>query len=426
MPHRPDVRRILLLNWRDARHPEGGGSEKYLEEVARGLVGRGHRVTVRTARYPGALGDEVVDGVRYVRRGGRYTVYARALLALAMGRHRSDVVVDVQNGVPFLSPLVVPTPVVNLVHHVHREQWPEVFGPLVARFGWWLESRVAPAVYRACPYVTVSEASRTELVGLGVGRDRISLVHNGTDTVADPHVAKAAVPTIVVLGRIVPQKRIELALEAMAALLPDVPDLRLQVVGSGYWESTVREEVRRLGLQSRVTITGHVSEAEKHRILAEAWVLAVPSLKEGWGLVVVEAGVHATPSVAFRDAGGLRESVRDGETGLLVDGGIAELTAALRSVLLDDDLRLRLGANAVTWARHFRWVETVRRFEEVLDAAVRGVRSPLPAPGSQDAEPTAYQPVGALVGSMGAVLDLRDREPAGMARATLQSWIRRI
>ena len=156
--------RVLLHNWRDLHHPEAGGAERYLVTVAEGLAARGHDVTFRTAAYPGAVPDEVVEGVRYVRRGGHYSMYPRTLLATAGSR--PDVVVDVQNGVPYLSPLATRAPVVNLVHHVHREQWPVVFGPRAASTGWWVESRLAPAVYRRTRYVAVSGATRDELVRL--------------------------------------------------------------------------------------------------------------------------------------------------------------------------------------------------------------------------------------------------------------------
>ena len=361
---------VVLLNWRDMNHPEAGGSEKYLSEVAAGLAARGHRVTVRTAAYPGGLSRETVDGVRYVRRGGRYTVYLRSLAALAVGRHRADVVVDVQNGVPFLSPLVRSgRPVVNLVHHVHREQWGVVFGPLVARSGWWLESKVAPRVYRRSRYVAVSESTRDELAGLGVEAARINIIHNGTDAVADEYVTRVPHPVVMVLGRLVPQKRVEIAMQAVRELAADRPDLELWVVGSGYWDTELHRVADELGIRDRVTFTGHVSEAEKHRLLAEAWVLALPSLKEGWGLVVVEAGVHGTPTVAFADVGGLNDSVRDGETGVLVHGGQPEFTTALGALLDDHDSRARMSDRAVQWVTRFRWSETVSRWESLLYAA---------------------------------------------------------
>ena len=358
---------VVLLNWRDMNHPEAGGSEKYLSEVATGLAARGHRVTIRTAAYPGALSRETIGGVRYVRRGGRHTVYLRSLAALAVGRHRADVVVDVQNGVPFLSPLVRSgSQVVNLVHHVHREQWGVVFGPLVARAGWVLESKVAPRVYGRSRYVAVSESTREELAVLGVDRARITVIHNGTDAVADEDVTRTPQPVVIVLGRLVPQKRVEMAMHAVRDLAADRPGLQLWVVGSGYWDTELHRVVDELGIRDRVTFTGHVSEAEKHRLLAEAWVLALPSLKEGWGLVVVEAGVHGTPTVAFADAGGLNNSVLDGETGVIVHGGQVEFTAALGALLDDDPSRVQMSGRAVKWVTRFRWSETVSSWESLL------------------------------------------------------------
>lgn len=364
--------RVLLHNWRDLHHPEAGGAERYLVHVAEGLATRGHDVTFRTAAYPGALPDETVDGVRYVRRGGHYSMYPRALAATAGSR--PDIVVDVQNGVPYLSPLATRAQVVNLVHHVHREQWPVVFGPRTARAGWWVESRLGPAVYRRNRYVAVSGATRDELVGLGIPADRVTVIHNGTDASA-VDAPRSPTPRVVVLGRLVPQKRVEVAVSAIAALREEIPDLELDVVGTGWWEPQVHEHVRALGLEEAVTLHGYVSEAEKHRLLARAWVHALPSLKEGWGLVVVEAGIHETPTVAFRDAGGPADSVLDGRTGLLVDGPVegtasAAFTAAVRRMLLDGALRERTARAARVYATRFSWDDTVLAWERLLTEEV--------------------------------------------------------
>lgn len=361
--------RILFLSWRDLHHPEAGGAEKYVTEVAEGLAARGHQVTIRTAAYPGALKDEIVNGVAYTRRGGRYGVYVRALASRATGRSRADVVVDIQNGVPFLSPLVGRPRVVNLVHHVHKEQWPVVLGERAARVGWWLESRVAPRVYAKSPYVTVSPATRRELAQLGVDPTRVRILPNGAEPPPPQAVAKAAQPRIIVLGRLVPHKRVELAMDAVAKLLPEFPDLRLHIVGGGWWQPKLAEHAERLAITDHIVMTDHVSEAEKHRLLAESWVLAIPSLKEGWGLVVLEAGLHRTPSIGFRSAGGLTDSIRDGETGLLVDTE-EEFAAGLRRLLEDADLRERLGARAHAFAEQFEWEETVLGWEQIIEAMV--------------------------------------------------------
>ena len=317
-----DSLRVLLLNWRDTGHPEGGGAETHLERIAGGLREAGHHVQVRCARYPGAPTREVVDGVHVVRRGGRFTVYLHTALALARQRRRWDVVVDVQNGMPFWSPLFTRAPVVNLTHHLHREQWRVIFGPALGRVGWWLESRVAPRVYRRCRYVTVSQATRTDLGRLGIGPARVSVVYSGMDAPVLPLDADAwprsATPSLVVLGRLVPHKRVEVALRTLAELRARWPELTLTVAGQGYWEDELRAEAERLGVADAVHFAGHVDDVTKHRLLARAWLHLMPSVKEGWGLVVVEAAAHGTPTVGLpvrRRAAGVRAAPPDRRPG---------------------------------------------------------------------------------------------------------------
>ncbi len=360
--------RVLFCNWRDTRHPEGGGSEVYVESVARALAAAGDDVTILCARYPESVQDEVHQGVRYHRVGSKLGVYPRVLLTQALRRlGRFDVVVDVQNGVPFASTLATRSPVVNLVHHVHREQWPVVYGPVRSRIGWFLESRVGPRVYRRSRYVAVSEVTRRELVELGVAADAVTVVHNGVEAPrSDP--APAAHPTLLVLGRLVPHKQVEHVFEVAARLRGATPELRVRVVGDGWWADELRAEAVRVGVDDIVDFVGFVDEDAKHRHLAESWVLVLPSLKEGWGLVVMEAAGYRVPTVAYRSAGGVTESVVDLVTGLLVDD-IDGLAEAVRRLLGDEDLRRRLGTAAAARADEFAWDTTARQFAQVLALA---------------------------------------------------------
>ena len=390
-----DGLRILLLNWRDSGHPEGGGAESFCERVASGLAALGHEVTVRCARYPGAAPDETVDGVAYVRRGGRFTVYPRAALALVRQRRRGyDVVLDVQNGMPFWAPLFTRALVVNVTHHLHREQWTAVFGPTLGRVGWWLESRLAPRVYRRCRYLTVSAATRSDLVAVGVDADRVGVVYSGldapvlpVDTAAWP---RSPQPSVVVLGRLVPHKRVELAIDAVAAL----PGATLTVVGHGYWEPQLRAYAEWLGVGDAVTFAGYVDDVTKHRLLAAAWVHALPSVKEGWSLAVVESAAHGTPTVAFRSAGGPTESVLDGETGLLADD-LTGFAVALRRLLTEPALRESMGRAARVHAARFSWPATAAAVETEL-RALTGLppRAAAVPAADRSAEPSSVEAAG--------------------------------
>jgi len=363
-----------VLSWRDGRHPEAGGAEVFLERVTARFAERGHEVTVMSARYPGSLAEETVDRRHLLRRGGRFTVYPQGMRVAAAGRRRYDVVMDVQNGVPFWAPLVTRVPVVNVVHHVHREQWPEVFGPARARLGWWLESAAAPLAYRSSHYIAVSTATRDELVGLGVGPERVDVVLSGLDApTSDVSYEPLDPPSMVVLGRLVPHKRVELALETLARLRATWPDLTLTVVGQGYWLPELQETAAQLGVEKAVRFAGFVSDVEKADLLAAARVNLLPSLKEGWGLAIVEAAALGTPSVALRSAGGTAESIVEGRTGLLADDE-EDFVRQVSRILGDADLRERLSEGAREHAAQFSWDRTGDEVLEVLAAAASGRR----------------------------------------------------
>lgn len=365
-------RHVAFFSWRDTRNPEGGGAERYLEKMAAGLVERGARVTIFCVAYAGAAPDETIDGIRFVRRGSKLSVYALGMWTLLRRRlGRVDVVVDVQNGLPFFTPLVTRKPVVVLVHHVHREQWPVVYPGLTGRVGWWIERRLAPRLYRDLQYVAVSRATRAELREIGVAGPRIAVVHNGSDPVVQVDVRKSPNPSVCVVGRLVPHKQVEHAIDAVAALVDEFPDLRLRVVGSGWWEGELHAYAAEQVARGSVVFEGHVSEVRKQEIYEESWVMALPSLKEGWGLVVGEAAAHRTPTVAYAGAGGTRESIVDGVSGVLVDSQ-AELTAALGALLRDDERRARLAEGAVRHSAGYTWGHSQAAFAHVVASALRG------------------------------------------------------
>ncbi len=378
----PPLRSVLLLCWRDTGHPQGGGSETYLQRIGALLADSGVDVTLRTARYEGSARSDTVDGVRISRGGGRYTVYIRAGLAMVAGRLglgplrqvRPDVVIDSQNGLPFLARLAFGSRVVVLVHHCHREQWP-VAGRLLGRIGWFVESRLSPRLHRRNQYVTVSLPSMRDLADLGINTRQVAVVRNGLDQ-APPETlagARSATPRAVVLSRLVPHKQIEDALDAVAALRGRVPGLHLDVVGGGWWQDRLLQHAEDLGIQDAVTFHGHVDDCTKHAVVQRSWVHVMPSRKEGWGLAVVEAAQHGVPTIGYRSSGGLTDSIVDGVTGLLVDDH-DELVERLEELLRDQVMREELGAKAEARTREFSWSQSATAMRTVLDSVHAGGR----------------------------------------------------
>lgn len=362
----------MVLNWRDPWHPEGGGSELYVHQVAKEMRDSGRQLTWVTAAYPGAARDEVVDGIRFIRRGGHITVYLWVAWMLASGSLSRrlggiEAILEVQNGVPFLSSWWTRTPVSVLVHHVHREQW-SVLSPALSRLGWFLESRAAVVAHRGARYVAVSDVTRRELIDLGVRAADISIAYNGLPPVPDYTAGeRAPEPTIVVLSRLVPHKQIDHVITALPALARAFPTVRLRVLGDGWWSEQLRAESTALGLDDRIDFLGRVDERTKFEELSRGWVHVLPSVKEGWGLSIVEAGYAGTPSVAYATAGGVAEAILDGVTGILARDE-ADLGIQLARVLADPLLREDLGNKAFIRSGEFTWDAAAQVIMTALDA----------------------------------------------------------
>ena len=376
------VRSVLLLCWRDTGHPQGGGSETYLQRVGAQLAASGIDVTLRTARYEGARRRDMVDGVHISRAGGRYTVYIWAGLAMVasriglgpLRRSRPDVVIDSQNGLPFLARLAYGRRVVLLVHHCHRDQWP-VAGRFLSRFGWFVESWLSPRLHRDNQYVTVSLPSARDLTDLGVDSNRVAVVRNGLDEAPPDTLTgeRSATPRAVVLSRLVPHKQIEDALDAVAVLRPSMPELQLDIIGGGWWEDRLVRRAEQLGIADAVTFHGHVDDVTKHSVVQRCWVHLLPSAKEGWGLAVIEAAQHGVPTIGYRSSGGLTDSVVDGVTGVLVDSH-DDFVDRFEELLTDHVLREELGAKAAARSREFSWPQSASAMCTVLESVHRGHR----------------------------------------------------
>jgi glycosyltransferase involved in cell wall biosynthesis len=358
---------ILVLADRDWTHPEAGGSGHNLHRQVEQFRARGHEVSVIAARYPGGAAEERVDGVLIRRLGGRSTVFPTAIWKVARGLGSdADVVLEVINGVTFLTPVWLRRPHVALVHHLHAgRHYVEEMGWLGRPAGAMLETLPLRRLYRRTRFVAVSRATQDGLIGLGIRRNRIAIAYNGVDEEMFVASERDNRPTFVVLGRLKRYKRIELILEAIA----DIPECRLEIVGDGSHRDAILATITRLDLDERVTYHGHVDEATKRELLRRSWANVTASAAEGWGLTITEAAACGTPSVGFA-SGGLREAIIHEQTGLLARDA-AELRERLRRLAGDRELVERLGAAARERVRALTWERTADATLEALEAERR-------------------------------------------------------
>jgi glycosyltransferase involved in cell wall biosynthesis/O-antigen/teichoic acid export membrane protein len=366
---------ILVLTDRDWTHPQGGGTGTNLYGQVAQWLEWGHRVSVISCGYEGCARHERHGALEIHRVGGRSTVFPRAIWKAWRGLvPDADVVLEVVNGITFLTPLWLRTPRVTLVHHIHRDHYVREMGRKGALAAYLLETAPLRYLYRGSRFITISQAAALDIEALGIPRESISMNYIGVDLEAyTPGGERAPEPTLLYLGRLKRYKRIEVLLD----VIEQVGEARLEIAGDGDYSAAIAAEIERRGLDGRVRMHGHVSEQRKLELLRSSWVNLTASSAEGWCLTVMEAAACGTPSAALA-VGGLPESIVDEETGLLALEP-EELAEKTRRLVHDRRLRESLGRNALARAHEFTWERTARGNLAVLEAE-RSVATDRPGP----------------------------------------------
>lgn len=361
-------KRILIFNWRDNTHKWAGGAETYIQEIAAILVEAGNTVTIFCGNDGTQKRHATVNGVRIIRRGGFYTVYAWALLYYLLRLRGSfDVVIDSENGIPFFTPLYCRKQKFLLIHHIHQEVfWKELSLPkaLLASF---LERHIMPFAYRRQRVITVSESSRKEIIKRFKGTfSSVDVINPGIAHGGTQRVAKSKYPLLLYVGRLKPYKNVDLAIKAFATIAKFYPTARFVIAGTGECQPKLKALARKLKLERRVRFLGRVTESKKMQLYAKAWVLLQPSMLEGWGMTVIEANACGTPVIASK-VSGLIDSIIHNKTGVLVKkGSIEEFIAAITTLLANDAVRERFSENARLWSKKFSWQKSALAFMVLL------------------------------------------------------------
>jgi glycosyltransferase involved in cell wall biosynthesis len=375
--------RVVIANWRDPWHPQAGGAERYAWEMARALAQRGAEVRFLTARAAGQARRDHIDGIQVIRLGGRFSVYPLVLGWLAVHRRSVDVVLDCQNGIPFFTPLVLGrrVPVLCVVHHVHTAQFGVHFPAWMAWVGRLLEGPASRLVYRRHACVAVSPSTVTAMRERLRWTGDIYLIPNGTAVPPTPGrsatgaaagpLAAAGQPDgpsrLVWIGRLVAHKRAELILPVAER------GFAIDVIGRGPGAAALSAAIRSArGAGGPIRLRGYLSEADKQTAISGSLLHLNTSQGEGWGLSVLEAAALGVPTVAY-DVEGLRDAVRDGQTGWLVKDGeqLADVVEQAARELADPARRAQVAASCRAWAARLPWERSTARMTQLIEACVR-------------------------------------------------------
>ena len=367
--------RLLLVNWQCRENPQAGGAEIHMHEIFGRLAARGHEVTLLCGGWPDCPPTASLDGIEVIRVGTRHTFpfLARQHYQRALAHRTFDLIVEDINKVPLYTPRWGRAPVVALVPHLFGgTAFHELAAPLAAAV--WLAERPLGRAYRGIPFEAISVSTAEDLAERGIPRDSVEVIYPGIDTVGYTPLdgTRAGAPVFAYLGRLKKYKGVHLVIRAFAEM--EHKDATLEIAGAGDYRPALESLAASLDLGGRVRFLGRIDEQEKLALLRRAWALVFASPKEGWGITNLEAAACGTPVVASNSPG-IRESVRDGETGFLVPhGDCRAMATAMTQLARDGGLVARLGVQARAFAETFTWERAAQETHQHLER----VRSSIP------------------------------------------------
>ncbi len=352
---------ILFMAWRDKSNPTMGGAEISRHEIAKYFVEKGHHVTLLTSRFPGSVPREVKDGYTIIRTTGIHTVYVSAALYYLMHfRGKFDFIIDEMNGIPFFTPLYTRTPKALYIHHVVGDVWHHEFPRPVSDI-LKLAEKLFLRLYSREHVITVSESTESDLRVNGLLK--VHKIMNGISTIPLKKVPAKKENHFVFVGRLKPAKQVEHAMMAMKLYLRDYPDATLDIVGTGdpAYVSSIKRLALEIGIEKSIRFHGFLPNKERDKLVSEAIAIIVPSEREGWGLIVIEANAMGTPAVGYNTVG-LRESILDGKTGYLAKrNDVNDLFVQMTKVRKTYP---SIAAKALEYSRKFTWERMAREMEK--------------------------------------------------------------
>lgn len=364
---------VLILNWRDIKNPEGGGAEIILHELAKRLVKENNSVAWFCSSYKNSLKEEIQDGIKIVRSGGKYSVYFHAFQYYRKLKVKPDIVLDCVNTVCWQTPFYVEKKKrILYTNQAAREvffyEYPFPFSILS-----YLLEPLQYLTYKNTKAVCYSKSIKEDLVSFGLDKKNIHTFPLGVDHKRYFPKKKSSYPTFIFVARFVRNKRPERCVTAMTTVVSKYPKAKLYLIGYGKEEKNLIAQIEKLKLKKNVIMVNknnfflqRDARDIKVKLMQEAWSLLLPSVKEGWGMVVTEAAACATPSIVS-NVTGLRDSVIDNKTGIILskDPSPREIAGAIIS-LIENKERKKFYENSIVWSKNFSWPKSFDIFKKYL------------------------------------------------------------
>lgn len=366
--------KILVINWQDIKNPFSGGAEVHLHEIFKRIAAWGHDVTLFCCKHPDLPDDEIIDGIKVIRRGGRnfFNYLVPKYYKKRFINEHYDIIIDDINKIPFYTPLFVKQPLLAISHHffgksIYRESG--LFSGLYVN----LAEKIVDLVYRKTKFAVVSQSTLDEFLSRGFKNENFTIVQNAITRSDFPMTIsiKNDRPTVSYFGRLKKYKSVDHLIKAFAIVIKQIPEAQLHILGRGDFRQPLEDLAERLNVSNNTVFFGFVSDEEKINLLSKAHCMVNTSMKEGWGITNIEANACGTPVISA-NVPGLRDSVKDGVSGLLYEyGNINQLADILIKLFNDKDLQNSLDNGAIEWANSFSWDDSAKTMLELIQNCVK-------------------------------------------------------
>lgn len=366
--------KILVINWQDIKNPLGGGAEVHMHEIFKRIASMGNDVTIFASMFEGAKQEEIIDGIKIIRAGSRslFNFYVPIYYKKIFKNQKFDIIIDDLNKIPFYTPIYVKEPLLAISHHFFGKSIFREANPISASYVYFSE-KIVDYVYKNTPFAVVSQSTLDEFINRGFNKNLFSIVHNAITQEQFPMKVeqKYENPTITYFGRLKKYKSVDHLVKAFAIVNKEIPNANLHFLGKGDFQPYLEKIVKDLHLNDKTKFFGFISEEDKIKYLSLAHCVVNTSMKEGWGITNIEANACGT-AVISANVPGLRDSVKDGESGLLYEyGNINQLAERILSILQNRQLYDKLSIGAINWAKQFSWDNSAKLMMDKIEQIVK-------------------------------------------------------